>query len=256
MAPGQTWPKVEHEAKEALRIDPGLAEAHASLASATFSFGWNWSAAEQQFLHTIQLKPSYATSRHWYALFLTFAGRPEEGLAEIAKAQELDPMSLIISTDQGAINYYGRHYERALEQCQKTLSIDPGFVRPYFYVAQAHECLGQPQRAIETLNSVSTKNTLLKAELGHACALAGDRGRAQAILKELTETADHEYVSPCAIAAVHAGLDDKSGALEWLEKAGLVRDSALCRLKVDPRFDSLRQHPRFQGLLRQIGLSP
>ena len=255
LPPKEAWPKLAHEAREALRIDPALAEAHASLALMTYAYDWDWSGAEQEFRRAIALKPSYATTHHWYFLFLTFSGRADEASDEIAKAQDLDPHSISICNDKGAGYYYRRRYDQALEQFQETLEMDPGFVRAYFYLAPTYEFLGQPERAIKALATVTAKNIPLKAALAHACATAGKRDRAQSILRELISAAAHEYVSACAIASIHAALGDKERALDWLEKAREERDAALYRLKMDPRFDSLRPYPRFQALLRQIGPS-
>src|SRR5205823_798710 len=130
-------PKVESEARAALAADPNLAEAHASLASVTYLYHWDWAGAEREFRKAIQLKPAYATAHHWYFLFLTFSGRPEEGWVEIRQAQELDPLSLPISTDLGQAYYYGRRYKEALEQCRKTLEFDPTFVRAHFWLAES-----------------------------------------------------------------------------------------------------------------------
>jgi serine/threonine-protein kinase len=256
LPPGEAWLKVEQEARAALEIDPTIAEAHTALANMTYIYRWNWPAAEEEFRRAIELKPSYATAHQWYFAFLTFSGRPEEALIQIDKAQELDPLSLIISANVGLRHYFARRYEQALAQFRKTLEMDPGFAPAKLQMAKTYACLGQYQRAIEEsskLVAAGPEKLTYKALLGQVYAAAGDRARAESILKELGALSKPRFVSAYLIAAIYAGLGQKGAALDSLEKARREHDAILPYLTVDPYFDSLRQEPRFVELLREIG---
>jgi Tfp pilus assembly protein PilF len=253
--PKEALLKIEFEAQKALAIDPTVAEAHAALAIIKHKFLWDQPAAEEGLRRALELKPSYATAHQWYGLFLTCVGRADEGLREIGKAQELDPLSLTICQNVGAMHYFGRRYDQALRQFRDILAIDPSFGPARLWLGRTHVCLTQYQTAIEEFAKLPDDPSS-KVALGHAYAVAGDRARAQSILKELKESAKYQYVSAVGIAAIHAGLGEKGEALDWLEKGRDDRSAGMVYLKLDTRFDNLRQEPRFLALLRHIGLPP
>jgi serine/threonine-protein kinase len=244
---------------KALQIDDGLAEAHASLAFAREYYDFDWPGAEQEYKRAIELNPNYATAHHWYSLYLSEVGRFDEALTEIRHAQQIDPLSPIISNTIAAVYFRGRRYDQAIEQLHKLLDIDPNFV-------VAHNLLGQVYIEKEMLSEAITefrKSRKLDPEdiglllaIGSTEALAGRKTEAEAFLQEAKRISTYKYVPPFDTAIVYVCLGDKDMTFEWLERAFRERDRQMTSLKFEPRFDSLRSDPRFQDLMRRVGLSP
>ena len=251
-------PRARVAAKKALEIDETLAEAHTSLASIHL-FSYEWRDAENEFRRAIELNPGYATAHHWYALYLSAVGRHEEAIQRIQRAQELDPLSLIINANVGWCLYLARQYDRTIEQSRKTLELDANFAVARGYLAQAYvekgmlaEGIAEFQKAI----ALSGGEVSYRAELANAYAAAGQRSRAQELLAELKELSRQKVVSAIDIALIYAGLGDRDQAFAWLQKSFENRDARLNNLNVHPRFDVLRPDPRFAVLLRRMGLAP
>ncbi len=259
LSPKEAFPKAKAAAVKALEIDDALAEAHNSLAYLKLDYDWDWLGAERGFKRAMTLNPAYATAHHWYAEHLTAMGLFDEAEAEMKRAQELDPLSLIINAFGGWIFYMARRYDQAVEQCQKTLEMDPNFAVARLWLGQAYEQKAMYAEAIAEFQksiAISGRSTFLVAALGHAYAASGNRGEAMKILEELRQLSKQRYVAPYFMAVIHKSLGENDQAFEWLEKAYEERSSWLVFLKVEPRLDSLRADPRFQNLLRCVGLPP
>lgn len=262
----EAYPRAKAAATKGLEIDDTLAEAHASLAYIRLVYDWDWLDAEKEFKRAIELKPSYATAHHWYSSYLGAMGQLDEAIAEAKRAQELDPLSVIISTNVAWVYYFARQYDQMIEQCWKTLELYPKFVAVHSKFAAVHSNLGwayvQKRRYPEAIvqfkraRTISGGSPMYVAALGHAYALAGKRDEALKVLHELKELSKEKRVSPGDMALLYTGLGQREQALKWLEKAYEERCGDLAYLKVDPRFDSLRSDPKFRGLLRRIGLPP
>ena len=253
----EAGPKAKAAAARAIELDPNLAEAHASLADIMEFYDWDFSGAEREFQRAIELNPNYATAHQWYAELLDNSGRKEDAKREILRAQQLDPLSLIISYEVGGIFLDSREYGQAIEQLKKTLEIDPNFPLTHRYLALAYGENGRYEEAVTELNktiALAGRRPLYVASLGYIHALSGKRAEADKMLVELIERAKTEYVNPYDIAFVYAGLGEKEKAFAWLEKAFQERTIAIVSLKVDPYWDSLRTDPRFTDLLRRVGL--
>ncbi len=256
-SPQEAIPRAKAAALKALQIDDTLAEAHASIASVLLS-EWDWPGAEKEYKRSIALNPGYATVRQWYAFYLMAMGRLEEALAEAKHAHELDPLSVIINRDLGLIFYYARQSDRAIEQYRKTLELDPNFALAHQGLGRACLEKGMYQQAIEDMQraaSLAGESVAMSAALAHAYAVAGNRDEAERILGDLLERSRRSYVEPMSLAVVFCGLDDKDNAFEWLERAHAEHSIGLQTLKVHPIFGGLRSDPRFQDLLRRVGLS-
>jgi len=259
MPPREVMPRARELSRIALSLDDGLAEAHASLASIKKSYEWDWVGAENEYLRALELNPNYATGHHWYADFLSSMGRSEEAMQEIHTAQELDPLSLVISMEVAWNWYMTREYERSLEQSLKTLEIEPNFTPAQHTLGLAYLQLGKHTeaiRAFEKAKEGSGGNLVALAALGHAYAASGEKRQASKALSELGKMAQRRYVPYYWSAIVHAGLGHQDEALECLEKACEERDVWLVWLRAEPRFDRLRSGPRFENLLRRISLVP
>jgi TolB-like protein len=258
LAPKETFPMAKAAAMKALEIDPRLAQAYASLAFVSYRFDWDWARAEQDFKRAIELSPSYSTAHHWYGEALALTGRFEESIATLKRAQELDTLSLPINTDLAQSLFFARRFDESEEQLRKTFEMDQNFVRACVICGALYGQMGRHEESIAVLEravGVSEGNPLALSGLGHALALSGQRDEARRILIELKELARQRYVSAYNIAIIHAGLGEKEAALDWLVKAYHNKDVWLVWLKVNPRFDTLRDEPRFADLMRRVGLT-
>src|SRR5262249_22582727 len=216
-----------------------------------YAYWWDWAGAEGEFQRAIELKPSYATAHHWYSIMLAVCGRWEESHAQLARARDLDPQSLIIATYSAFRLYWQRRYEDAIKELRSVLATNPKFASAHFILGRAYAQERRFHEAIaefEAIERVSGKAGRSSAALASVYARAGQRGKAEAILRDLT-TGSAGNVSPCWIAIVYADLGDMSSAIDWLEKAREEHDGILVYIGVDQAFDPLRQEPRFQKLL-------
>jgi len=261
LPPKEAYAKAREAATKALALDDPLGEAHNALAILKGDYDWDWPGAEREFRRAIELNPGYATAHQWYGELLSVElGRHEEALAEIKRAQELDPLSLIINAVSGRTLLYAGRDDLAIEQLRKTLEIDPNFAFAHCFLGYAYlrkgafaEAIAEFQRAI----TLSPNITQYKAGLGHAYGRAGKSAEARKLLSELKQRSKQRYVSWCDFAAIYAGLGEKDQAFAFLEKAYEQRDTRVVLWgKVHPLLDPLRSDPRFQDLLRRVGLPP
>jgi TolB-like protein/DNA-binding winged helix-turn-helix (wHTH) protein/Flp pilus assembly protein TadD len=248
-------PKAKAAATKALEIDEQFAEPHASLAWTKFAFDWDWAGAEREFKRAIELNPGYETAHRWMANCLTQQGRLDEALAEIKRAEDLDPLSLVNNDVLGYNLYFLGNYDQAIEQERKTLELD-NFALAHFVLGLAYEQKGNLEQAIIEFQKATTLDTnpIYPAGLGHAFASAGRRREARKLLRDLIKLSKQRDIAWNEIAVIHAGLHENDQALAALETAYRKHSSQLNWLKVDPRFDSLHNDPRFQALLRQMNL--
>jgi serine/threonine protein kinase len=258
LPPKEAMPKAKAAAEQALAIDDALAEAHISLGYIRAIYDWNWRESEKEFLRALELNPNHATGHYWYALWhLLPTSQFENCLAEIKKAQELDPLSLVLSAGIGWQYYFARQFDQAITALQKTLEMDEGFLFARDLLGQAYAQKGLHEQAIAEMEkavALSHRRALSLGALGHAYALAGKRDEAWKILDELLVLAQQKYVSSYDVALVYAGLDEKDRAHAWLEKAYEENNGWLSFLNIEPRFDALRPDARFQELIKKVGL--
>jgi serine/threonine-protein kinase len=252
----EAMPKAKAAALKALEIDDALAEPHVSLAHVKYYYDRDWVGAEREYKRAIELNPNYPTAHQWYAVYLMSAGRFDEALAETRRAQELEPLSLPINMTLGWVLLNARQYDRSIEQLRKTLEMDPNFILTHHRLGLVYEQKGMYDEAIAEFRQVrnlSAGKPLGVAPLAHAYALSGKLAEAQKTLAELQKISQQHYVSPASIAIIYAALGDKDQAFAWLQKADKERDGLLARLRVDPRFDSLRSDPRFNDFAKRVG---
>jgi tetratricopeptide (TPR) repeat protein len=249
--------KMKAEALEALKIDETLAEAHIVLAAVKRRHDHDWVGAEREYRRALDLNPNYSMAHQRSALLLTALGRFDEAFAAIERARSLDPLSLIINSNVGEVFYHARRYEQAIEHCLKALEMDPYFRQARI---QLGLCYAQetrfPEAVAELQKALSlSRDAVALADLGYVYAISGDRAQAQKMLVEVMEVSRRRYVSSFDIAKIHIGLADKDAAFEWLDRAYEEQTDVLRNLKVDPIMDSLRADPRFQDLLKRMGLA-
>jgi eukaryotic-like serine/threonine-protein kinase len=250
--PKEHMPKARAAAAKALEIDAGLAEAHASRAMVIYRYDWNFSEAEKEFCRAIELSPGYAAAHQWYGECLTAMERYDESVAELQRTLELDPLSPISHAVFAGMHFFARRYDAAIEQSAKSLELDQNFWPALLFRGMAYEQRKDFVHAEETLAQgleVSRRSSMLLAAAGHAYASAGQREAAEKILSELGAPPASRYVAPVYRAIVAAGLEDHMLAFDELERAVKERSGWLVFLRVDPRFDVLRQEPRFQQIV-------
>ena len=254
----EAYQKANEAALKALEMDDTLAEAHTSLAAIKESYYWDWEAAEREYKRAIELNSNYATAHHWYAFHLIVRTRFDEAIAEIERALELDPLSLVINKDFGSLFYYARQYDRAIEALHKTLEMDPNFSEAHAYLGLVYlqksiyeEALAELQKENELSRG---RHPIVESWIGIAYVQMGKRGEAQEVVDDLMERSKYMYVSSYGLACVYFVLGEKDNAFEWLEKAYEERDYWLSYLKIDPFLDSVRSDPRFIALLKKMGL--
>jgi TolB-like protein/Tfp pilus assembly protein PilF len=256
MPPDEVMPVSKSYAIRALEIDPDLAEAHTALAGVLKHYERDWLGAEQRYRQALQLNPNYVHAYRGYAALLSARSRFEEAMAQIGRAHELDPLSVIVSMEMAWHLFLARDYDRAIQNAGRVTDLEPEFPSAQFILALACEQTGkfaEAQAALERSIAISQGHSSGLASLGHLFATTGRREEALAILDRLNEMAGRVYVAPFWQAVVHAGLGDADAAMEQLERSYALRDLWLVWINTDPRLDRLRRDARFQQLLRRVG---
>jgi len=257
-SPKEMMPKAKAYVSKGLERDATLAEAHVAQGAIKFFFDWDWSGAGRELRQAMDIGANDAANAHdLYAYCLWANGQFTEGIAELKRAQELDPLSLVISEDLGVAYYHARNFDQAIQQQHKTLELEPNYFFGYLRRGQAYAQKAMFKEAIDDLTkaqNLSGNWPAVIAELSCAYALAGQKSKAQAMLNELTKRAQREYIDPYMIALIHTTLGDHDAAFEWLGKAYEGRSPWMGWLKAEPKFDPLRSDPRFKTLLHQLNL--
>jgi TolB-like protein/DNA-binding winged helix-turn-helix (wHTH) protein len=253
--PNEFMPKARAAALKALQIDENLAEAHTSLALIAERYDYDWQTAEKEYQRAVQLDPAYATAHQWYAESLSLQGRFEEAFAESARARQLDPLSLIIATDHGAILYFSRQYDRAIEQLHAVLEMEPSFNRAYIVVSAEVQAGKFPDALadIERWRRNGLPEQGLWVMQAYVYGRLGKRAEARALLRKLQRSA-HPPQSEVAWIGAYLGTGQNDEVIALLEKAYTDHGNVV-DLKVQPNYDPLRSDPRFQDLLRHVGLA-
>jgi TolB-like protein/Tfp pilus assembly protein PilF len=259
--PGAMRVRARQWAEKALALDDTLAEAHTALAHVAQK-EYDWAGAEREFRRAIELNPSYALARFWYAQCLYAAQRFEEAVTQAQFAQQLDPGSPLVNTHAGAAYFFVGRVEEAMASWQKALELDPGYPGASILLATSYVTLGMTQQAIATLQEAlifRDRDPVLLGALAHAYARAGRREEALKLVGELKRLdvrleAERRSIPRFPFIWAYAGLGDKEQAFAWLEKAYQERRARMYLLNVDPLLDPLRSDPRFQDLVRRVGL--
>jgi tetratricopeptide (TPR) repeat protein len=256
MTSKEALPKAKSAAVKALELDGALGEAHNSLAFCLDAFDWDFDSAGKEFRRAIELNPSYATAHHWYAWHLGVLGRYEDAIAEMRKAQNLDPLSLIINADLAELLLIAHSDDESIRQSRKTIEMDPNFALAHNQLGQAYlqknmneEAIAELQKAVQ----LSGGSPTCIANLARAYAASGKRSEAIRLLTEVKNHSGPTYSDASEIAVIYTALADSDQAMSWLQKGYEERFNPSVLLR--PGFDPLRSDPRFQELVRQIGLS-
>jgi TolB-like protein/DNA-binding winged helix-turn-helix (wHTH) protein/Tfp pilus assembly protein PilF len=253
----ELMPKGRTAALKALQLDDTLAEAHTSLALIAENYDYDWQTAEKEFKRAIQLNPGYATAHQWYAEYLSWMARFDEALAESEKARQLDPLSIIIAADHAAILYYARQYDRALEQSLAVLNMDPHAPR----VASTVICSYIQQKKFAEAQAFIEQHPAIFNNLWRVVLEAvvygywGRAAEAQQRLARVEQFAWKPEQRTPALLVVYSATGRRDQTIALLQQAVANHSNAVTAIKVDPIYDPLRSDPRFQDVLRRVGLA-
>ncbi len=255
--PHEGMPKAKAAALKALELDGSLAEAHSALGAVTMLYDWNWNAAEEHLSHALGLRPEYVPALNFHSLLLSARGRLDESLAMVRRAAEVEPLVLVVHQNLArSLHYAGRH-EESVEQCRRLLDMDPAYVAAYETLAKSLCCLGRYDEAeAAAIEGVARSDrwTLLLGALGFVYGQRGKRSEAMGVVAELEEQARHQYVPRYHSAMVYYGLRDEHGAMRELERSLEERSGCIAWLGVDPQCTWLAPNPRYQEIIRDLGL--
>jgi serine/threonine protein kinase/tetratricopeptide (TPR) repeat protein len=255
----ETIPKAKAFAERALQLDSSVAEAHTSLAYIHHLL-WEWEEADKAFKRAIELNPNYPTVHHWYSLHLYDIRRHAEGCTEIKRANELDPLSLVIASNVANCYLIRGDLTSVIEESNRIIELDPNFPRGHETLGWAYLLQGRHPEAITEIQKAIDlsfrRDRRPVRSLGYAYAMVGKRAEALAILRELQEKYGRHEGSALDVAVIYAGLGDKDQAFAWLERGFQDRSSRLARMNWELGFESLRSDPRFADLVRRMGLKP
>ena len=262
LPPREAMPAAEQAARKALDIDSLFAEAHTALALVNHHYHWKWEEAQAGYELAIELNPDHADTHLWYSWLLLALGRRDAAFDEIEQTmsivQETDPHRLVaIHTTRAAAYYFGREYQRAVDECEKAKQLDPEYFMLHFIAGRAYMRLNEHAKAIAHLKQARTETgemPLMDAALGLAYAVSGKKAETMKLAEAFKAAAKKRYIPPTYFGMLFAGLGDKDKAMMWLEKAYDDRADGLTWLNVEPMLDEVRSDPRFQNLIRRIGL--
>ena len=257
LAPLEAYPRAKSASGQALAIDPGLAEAHASRGFSQLMFDRDWTGSEQSLRRAIELESSYASAHQWLAWVLFARGRFEEALQSVRKAAELDPLSPVIGCHHAyALELLGRRVE-AVEQLKTALMLNPSFGLAHFHLGCLRLAEGHFEDAVQSLRAAveASGGRIGVGYLGQAFGLAGRVDEARAVLARLHDDARKQYTSPLDFALVHAGLGESDQVFERLDRAFDERVSDMIRIKLLPWPPAIRDDQRFDGVVRRLNFA-
>ena len=250
--------KMKAAALKALELDATLGEPHEALGQYYLTYMWDLPSAGREFRQAIQLSPNYPDGHQGYGEYLMITGEIEAAVAEMKRATELAPYVPEFATGFVQTLYLARRYDQAIEQSRRTLELHPGSMWTHMLLGQLYLQKSRFHEAITEFEKVGTLapgDTVHLGFLGYAYALAGRKRQARKILETCKEPGKQGLMPDLGFALVYVGLGEKDQAIDWLEKAFQQRENAVLILGVYPLFDPLRVEPRFQELLRRVGVT-
>jgi DNA-binding winged helix-turn-helix (wHTH) protein/TolB-like protein/tetratricopeptide (TPR) repeat protein len=253
--PNEAFPQAKAAAQKALEIDSNLAEAHIILGVVEFWFDWNWRGGETELKKAIAINPNNPDAHRFYAVLLTVLGRSDEALNEMEHARRLDPLSLIVNALKAQSFFYAGRDAEAIEQSNKTLEIEPDFWIAHIMLARIYIRQNRLDEAVieaKKAGEFSGGNSEAISLAAYALAKSDRRDQALAMLQELKTRSNQHYVPSYNIAMIYNGLDNREETLNQLEKAFEEQDARMIILKVEPKWNNLREDPRFIDLMKRV----
>jgi class 3 adenylate cyclase/TolB-like protein/lipoprotein NlpI len=251
------WLKAKKAALKALEIDETLPGAHSMLGIVYVWYEWDWEAAEREFKRAFELDSDHLNAHAYLGWYLAGIGQFERAMAECQRAVDIDPLSSEANWILGEALYFAGRYDEAIAQNLKLLDLNPYYwpaavnlARVYLQKGQYAEGIAQLRKTVES----DVGNPWPTVVLGYALAIAGEKGEAEKILADLKRQARDKYITPMFYLLIHIGLGNTDQAFEWLDKSIQEHSYYTPFLKVFPEYDPLRNDPRFEGLLKKVGL--
>lgn len=253
--PHEALPRARAAAQRAVELDPSLAAAHVSLGLIASKYDWNWDVAEREFQAALAVDPNLATAHLWFGVNRAQLGDFNRAIAEVRRAQELDPLSGEVNAYLGAVLYWAKRYDDSINQLRQAIGFDPTFVPNYVILCWALDAKGDTKAALDACKQATERqmNPWTTLALARAQALAGDHITAAATMASLAKQTEL-FVSDYDRAAVYAALGQTDHAFAALEEGYQSRAEWMAYLKVDPQMDTLRPDPRYTALLKRLGL--
>jgi len=252
----ESMPKAKEAAERAIQLDPTLSDGYVARGMARLYLDWDWAGAETDLKRAIKLSPNSTLALDGYQGFLVPRGRFEESAGVMKRALELDPLSPALHNDLGWTYWVSGQFDHAVPYYRRALELDRNFHGSrrclgfsYLFTGKTAEALAEFKTAVQ----LAPDSPWNQAALGFAYGYTGRRAEALKVLANLDQLTQKRYVPPCVQAWVYAGLSQKDTALDWLEKAFEERDGWIISM-VEPQLASLRNEPRFQALLKKMGL--
>lgn len=251
--PPEAWQHAKRSALNAVKADPKLAEAHASLGFVKLHYDRDWDGAEREYRTAIQLKPGAQVAHRWYAFSLSAMGRHEEAFTEMERARAISPQSPVLATAVANVLFFAGRFDDTINQCYKALDLDFGAVAAHTVLRWAYEKKGMHAEALaafeqERVFAGDTPTTRLKK--AHVLASVGSREEASVLLQELIARRSEQWVSAYEIAIIYCLIGDADNAFRWLAQAEQEHAVGFTFVRVDPRLDALHSDPRFEKLVR------
>jgi TolB-like protein/class 3 adenylate cyclase/Flp pilus assembly protein TadD len=250
--------KANDAVLKALELDETLAEAHASLGYIKFRFDWDWDEAEKEFKKAVELKPAYAQAHEWYALFLATIRKSDKAIDEMKRAYELDPLSPSISTGLGRILDFQGKPNEAIKQFKKTIEMFPNYAEGHFGFAMAYADIRILDKALVEINKaieLSRGRPVMIGMRGMIYGFSGRKKEALATIDELDKISSSEPISPMILASIYISLGDNDKAIEYMYKGYEEKDAIMVYINtIDAFSSSIRKDPRFQDILRKMGI--
>jgi TolB-like protein/Flp pilus assembly protein TadD len=258
ISPAEARAKAKAAAQHALELDESLAEAHTALAVVKYSVDYDWNGSDQEFRRALELKPNYVPAHWQHGWLLVFIGHLDDGLHEMERAVELDPLSAATTLDVNVVYVLRKDYDKAEAQCRKALELDPSFDLARFVLGWVEMQRGNYQKCVEEYQRAQKTEAVpfMTGFLGYAYAKSGQRDKALKTLEELNQLTSRRFVTPFSQALIYLGLGQNRDAITWLEKAYDERSPWLDWLKIEPLFNPLRSDPQFQALYKKMNFPP
>jgi TolB-like protein/Tfp pilus assembly protein PilF len=254
-APSPQALTLAHEAvTQALRCGEKLSEAHVSRGFINLFLTWEWTAAEESFRSAIELDGNNPLAHRMLGVVLSHMGHHKEAMVSMRRARELDPLYVMLHALSTLVAFHAGDLETALEFGKQAIVVDPDFWIGYYMVGQVYEQLGKYELALEAskqAGKLGHGNSKTFSLRGYILAKMGKANEARAVLETLQSISKERYVPPYAMALIHAGLNEPEKTFDWLDRALEVRDVHLIFLPVDPKWDALREDPRFKKLMKR-----
>jgi TolB-like protein len=253
--PGSLHRQSLAAAEMALELDGRSSDAYRARALIRWQFEFEWDKAIDDYERALELDPHSPLTTYWYGVYLSVIGSFEKSWRMLDRAEELDPLSLLIPSVKGWVRVFARKPEEAVPFCRRVLEINPNYFAAHWFLGEALVELGDHEggiAALKTALELSGRIARFFSYLGYAYGRAGRAEEARAMLAELDSRSATQYVAPYFFAIVHSGLEETDLALARLEQAYEERDAMIRDLKADPRWDRLRSEPRFQALMEKM----